>query len=454
MEKKLTKSLKKLSLEPQKRHLTSTEIEGILDFIKPLKSLPFETAQSIVEIQKKPLNIQLSKIQIYPELIPELKKKVQSDYFKSLIQPGESVGVVAAQSIGEKNTQSVLNVFHLAGQGEKLVTQGVPRMNELLQVPQKPKIVNSKIYLKNNNQTIQKLRNSVANQFAAVSLKAVSANYEISLDKEDELWYDLYYEVSGQNRPPNYKHCISFKLKPELVYKNRLSLSSIALAFENYFDDVFCIVSPLSEMQIDVFVDTTAISFEENELLFITRDNYELIYLEEKVLPALLQFTVCGIEGINTIFYSVENGEWFLETEGCNFLKLLGHALVDFTRTVSNNVWDIYNQLGIEAARYFLINEFQQTLGDVNTCHISLLVDKQTFTGSIRPISRYTLKKDNCGVMSKASFEESVDIYLNSALSGESDKLKGVSASIICGKRANMGTGMMELKVDFNALLQ
>lgn len=455
----LSKALKKISLEdspkkkPAPRSLTLKEIEFILDFIKPLKALPSETANSIVEIQKKPLRAQLEKVKIYPELINTLKARVQSDFISTLIQPGESVGVVAAQSIGEKNTQSTLNVFHLCGQGEKTVTQGVPRMNELLQVPQQPKIVNSKIYFKSNTTTIQELRNMVKSQFNSLMLKQIAKSYEICLNKETEKWYDLYYSIYDKKKPENYKHCISVKLKAELVYKNRLSLTDIALVFENNFDDLFCIVSPLTEMQIDIFIDTNAISFEEENLLFITKDNYESIYLEEKVLPTLLQFNICGLQGIKNIFYTVDNGEWFLETEGTNFIQLLGHPLVDYKRTTSNNVWDIYNQLGIEAARYFLINEFQQVLGDVNLCHISLLVDKQTFTGTIRPISRYTLKKDNCGVMSKASFEESVDIYLNSAFSGESDKLKGVSASVICGKRASIGTGMMELKVDLNALL-
>ena len=95
-----------------KRVLTDTEIQYILDFLKPNKSIPIDSALSIITNQKLRLIKQLKNIQIYPELIDELKKQIEKNYRESLIQPGESVGIIAAQSIGERNTQNTLNTFN------------------------------------------------------------------------------------------------------------------------------------------------------------------------------------------------------------------------------------------------------------------------------------------------------------------------------------------------------
>jgi hypothetical protein len=94
-----------------KRYLKDSEIEHILSFLKPNKSIPVESALSIVNNLKARLIKQLKTIQIYPELIEELKIQIEKNYHASLISPGESVGIIAAQSIGEKNTQSTLNTL-------------------------------------------------------------------------------------------------------------------------------------------------------------------------------------------------------------------------------------------------------------------------------------------------------------------------------------------------------
>jgi len=122
------------------------------------------------------------------------------------------------------------------------------------------------------------------------------------------------------------------------------------------------------------------------------------------------------------------------------------------TRLHSNNVWDIYQSLGIEAAKKFLVLEFESIMSGINLCHVKLLVEKMTFTGNISSISRYTLRKDECGPLSKASFEESVDHMVKSGFAGEVENCRGVSASIICGNRPKMGTGMIDLKINIKQL--
>jgi hypothetical protein len=236
------------------------------------------------------------------------------------------------------------------------------------------------------------------------------------------------------------------------MFKYRLTIENIANVIENNYGDIFCVFSPLSEAQLDIFIDVSMINFTEENLLFINSSNSTEIYIEECVQPILEKLVICGIPGIDYIYFTHENEEWYVETDGSNFKKLLGNPIVDMSRLESNNVWDIYDCLGIEAARAFLISEFLGIMEGINECHVKLLVEKMTHSGTISSISRYTLKKDESGPLSKSSFEESVDNFLRSAFSADVEKIKGVSAAIICGKRAGMGTGMMDLKIDIKKL--
>ena len=127
------------------RQLTLKEIEDIVSFIVPQPMVPLDTAMSVVNINKNKLRKQLRNVVVYPEIIDELKRDIQKTYFASKMQPGESVGVICAQSIGEKQTQTTLNTFHRAGQSEKTMTSGVPRFQELINATKKPRIVNHKI---------------------------------------------------------------------------------------------------------------------------------------------------------------------------------------------------------------------------------------------------------------------------------------------------------------------
>jgi hypothetical protein len=164
----------------------------------------------------------------------------------------------------------------------------------------------------------------------------------------------------------------------------------------------------------------------------------------------LYKIVICGIPGIENIYFNDDPNNF--ETNGSNFKKLLGLSFVDDTRTISNNVWDIYHTLGVEAARQFLIEEFMQLCAGINRCHIQLLAEKMTHNGSISSISRYTMRNEDCGPMGKASFEETMDNFLKAGAYGQKEATRGVSASIICGKRANIGTGVCELMMDVKAL--
>jgi DNA-directed RNA polymerase beta' subunit len=237
-----------------------------------------------------------------------------------------------------------------------------------------------------------------------------------------------------------------------LLFEYKLSMKDIADLIYSEYDDISCVFSPSMFEQFDIFVDTSRIDLPTDRLLFIDTDNASIIYLEETVQPIIEKILICGIPGITNIYYSQDGDEWIVDTDGSNFKKILAHPKVDMTRVISNNVWDIYETLGIEAAREFLIEEYTSIMEGIAICHTKLLVERMTFSGTISSISRYTMRKDEAGPMGKASFEESVDNFLKAAANGDIEPTNGVSASIICGKRANIGTGMMDIKIDIKNL--
>lgn len=360
------------------------------------------------------------------------------------------------------NSLNLNDTFHKSGQSEKTMTHGVPRFQELINATKNPRNVNHKIYLKDGGKnTLEETREKVGSNIIGISFNEIAISIDVKLNKREEKWYETYKILYNDNFM-NHKHCISIKLNKQKLYELKLSLEYIADYIHNEYDDLFCVFSPPGESQLDIFVDCSNIELPEERISFINEDNVEEIYLEECVQPILEKINFCGVEGISEIFFTEEKDEWIIETNGINsrnitskyvnYKNILALDIVDNERTTSNNVWDIYEVLGIEATREFLIEEFMSIMEGINSCHACLLVDRMTFSGNIASITRYTMKKDESGPFGKASFEETMDNFLNAAAKGEIEPTKGVSASIICGKRANIGTGMVNVKIDITKL--
>jgi len=459
-----------------KRKLTEAEIDDILSFIEPNPHIPSETAEVVVRNAKKTLRDQLVKIEIYPTMISKLKEKVRSMYSSTLIQPGESVGIITAQSIGEKQTQSNLNTFHKAGSSDKQPV--VSKFSELLNTTNKPKAPSYIIYFKKGNDTVQNLRQTISHSLVQLTFKKITKNFTISTNKEPEPWYDAFYTLYGE-KDPKFTDCISLDINMDILYEYKLKMEEIAHVISQEYEDMFCMFSPDCFGKMDIYIDTTNIELPEKKLIFVTEENCKEIYLEEVVQPVLEHIIICGIPGITNMFFVKDRNEWYVETENSyekviethkfknknstgrkekfndstkRFKKVLSHDNVDMSRTVSNNVWDIYHTLGVEATRQYMIDEFSTIMEGINTCHVMLLVDKMTFTGSISSISRYTMRREESGPFGKASFEETLDNFLKAGVFGQEEPTRGVSASIICGKKAPIGTGLCDISIDIKKL--
>ena len=442
------------------RLLTSEEIEYMLDFIVPRNGVPHASSMSICENNKRRFRVQLKGQMVYPEIIDELKSEMAKDYFSSLVHPGEAVGVICAQSIGEKNTQTALNTFHKAGQSEKTMTEGVPRFQELLNATRNQKMVNHKIFFNNGNENVKSLRSTVGSSIAGLTLGDITLSTKIFKDKQEEKWYNAF-QILNATSIFDLTSCVRVWLNTKKLFEFKITQQNVCDKIESCYDDLFCIYNPAEPGVIDIFANTHNVVeiLEEKNIAFINPENAVEVYLEDVVEPNLEKVEICGIQNVDEIFYVKEQGEWILETNAsnsdplkCNNLrKIMSLPNVDQDKTTSNNIWEIYETLGIEATKAFLVEEFMNIMDGINECHARLLVDRMTFNGGIASISRYTLKNDECGPMGKASFEESLDNFLNAAAEGEIEPTQGISASIICGKRSNTGTGIMGLKMDLNA---
>lgn len=442
-------------MNTEKRLLTCEEIEYLLDFIKvDSHTVPTEISLSVVNKIKEAFRKQLQGQLIYPEILETLKKEIEKNYRSSLVQPGESVGILCAASIGEQHTQINLSSFHKAGQAEKSIVTGVPRIQELLNATKEPKSVASTIFFKDKISSVGKLRKKLGNSLVSLNINDIISNISVQEKKQD--WYSVfknvypeeYQDIKNKYLVSNSKY-ISIEFNLYKLYEYKLDLQHIANNIKNN-TDCLCIPSPLSIGIIDVFVDIPRDEEDENVIIEFYDDREEEIFFEKIVIPELKKIYVCGIEGIKEIYYQKKGDEWIVETNGSNIKELLNHPLIDNTRTYSNNVWDIYRTLGIEAVRQFMIEEYTELMEGINRCHIELLVDRMTYLGTISSITRFTLRKEDIGPLSKSSFEESLDVFLKSAASGEYEPTIGVSASITCGKRANIGTGMMDIIMDLD----
>lgn len=452
--KEITKSMEKVQIkeEEQKRLLTDIEIEDILTIIKPSAAIPKEIAQGIADKNRQSLKLQLEQIQIYPTLIPQLKDNMKMSYYKTLIQPGESVGVATAQSIGERQTQMTLNTFHSAGSAIKTVITGVPRFSELLNATKEPKTRSTQIFFTKRTDSISSLRNLVSNKIRDLKLRDLISAYSIFSNKEKECWYETFEVMYPNVDFSNFTEGITFHFNKEMLLEYKLSLSDVAKALTEKISDIKCVFSPNHIAKMDVYVDMSEIELVDD----MTAEECYEYHLREHSIPSIKDIQICGIQGVTNIFFEKKEAEWMLDTEGSNFKEILGLEMVDKVRTVSNDMWEIYNTLGIEAARNFLVEEFNSVVSSdgtyVNLSHILLLVDVMTFNGTITAISRYGHKKENCGPMAKASFEESLENFLMAGISGEKESTKGVSASIMLGKVPRVGTGLCDVLVDIKNL--
>lgn len=399
--------------------------------------------------------------------------EVESQFQKSAVQPGEMVGVIAAQSIGEPATQMTLNTFHYAGVSSKNVTLGVPRLKEILNVAKNIKTPALTVYLEKEVAADIEKAKIVQSAIEHTTLKNVTSATEIFYDpdprstviEEDYDTVEAYFAIPDEKVEESIEKQSPWLLRLELdrakMLDKQLTMSQVADRIsQNFGEDLFVIWSDdtADKLIIRCRVVRDPKSLDEDD----SEEDQILKRIESHMLESI---SLRGIPGITRVFmmqhkmnYIDDSGEfqqgqeWVLETDGVNLADVMSIPGVDSSRTYSNNFIEILSVLGIEATRSALYKEILNVIAFdgsyVNYRHMALLVDVMTSRGHLMAITRHGINRNDTGALMRCSFEETVEILLEAASSAELDDCRGISENVMLGQMAPLGTGAFDVMID------
>lgn len=408
---------------------------------------------------------------------------IVSDFRASVVHAGEMAGVLAAQSIGEPATQMTLNTFHNTGISAKNVTLGVPRLNEILNVGKNIKtpscIINLHVRddLKEATDVITKIEYTRLGDITVrteIFYDPDPMDTVVEEDKEFVAFASQFLGVDlGDSRPEEMSPWVlrivlnEKFINPRIEQDPTFSLGIIAEKITEYFNNgVHVIYSDVNSttgfvLRVRILTEGRAEGGEGDDNA--ANEDYELLRrMQRSLLDDLHLFGVPGIKKVylskkkvnrwseNDGFQTVD--EWVLETDGTNLAEVMTFPQVDHTSTVSNDLVEMFQVLGIEGARACLFNELRGVLSFdgayVNYRHIAALADSMTYGGYLMAVSRHGINKGESGPMLRASFEETVEVFMNSAAFSQYDILNGVTENVMLGQLAKLGTGIVDLMVD------
>ncbi len=374
-------------------------IESTIDSMLSNLDLPLNIIQTLKE--------DVIKAGVNKKELEEIIEKVKESYEYAKVEPCEAVGVVSAQSIGEPGTQMTMRTFHYAGVAEINVTLGLPRLIEIVDARKEPSTPTMTI--------------AVLEEYAQDRDKARKLAWEIEATHIDQL-ADVTTDA----------------LNMQLI----IDLHEKTLMYRNITVDEI----------IEKLTDKLDIQVKPSENI----DNQLVVKLKEPSYRDLLQMrknidtiTLKGIEGIKRVVIRKDGSEYMLYTEGSQLKKVLEVEGVDISRTYTNNIGEIYDVFGIEAARNAIIKEATNTLDEqgltVDIRHIMLVSDIMCCDGEVKQIGRHGISGEKASVFARAAFEVTVNHLLDAGMRGDVDELNGVTENIIVGQPIKLGTGDVHL---------
>lgn len=412
-----------------------------------------------------------------------LLKEIRTKYQQAIITPGENIGAIAAQSCGEPATQMTLNTFHNAGISSKNVTLGVPRLLELLNVSKNQRNASLSISLIKEWQKRDKAQK--AQHFIEYcTLASLTTTVQIIYDPNsndtvvDEDADILRFEQAVRNSDDDEEESKA----GESPFIARLILDS------DVFND-----KQLNMKDVKGAIRTVDNSYiiqanMENTGKRVVRLRPRVMGLGEDAIPTLLREVplllskvhLLGIPGVKKTLLKDAKAPhineatgaleipnvWMIDTEGTALKKVFvgvldkeNNNIIDFSSTSSNKVPEVAHVLGIEAARWSMLNELREAYVayglNINYRHYSILVDTMCQRGYLMAVSRSGINRSEMsGPLMRCSFEETVKVLMAAAAFGEKDPIRGVSANLVVGNQARIGTGLFDLMLNTNMLLR
>jgi DNA-directed RNA polymerase subunit A' len=374
--------------EPASADYIKKQLKGVEELITP-----------ILQNQLKQL---LAKVKLSEKGVAKAVAVTAEQYKRALMEPGEAVGIVAAQSIGEPGTQMTLRTFHYAGVKEQNVTLGLPRLIEIVDARRIPSTPIQTIYLMGEHGKSKEAAVEVARNIIYTSVENLaSAIYEDPVREE-----------------------IIIELNKQMMDDRNISMD---------------------ELQAKLELQNATVTITDNQVEIKPKKAEQI----KRMLAKIPDFQVKGVPDIKRVLVTEESGEWVIRTDGSNLAKVLEVEGVDTSRTTTNNIHEIAKTLGVEASRNALIHEAKGVLEDqgldVDVRHVMLVADMMTTTGDVQQIGRHGISGKKASVLARAAFEITVPNIVEAAVKGESDPLAGVTENVIVGQSIPIGTGLVEL---------
>lgn len=390
------------------------------------------------------------------------------------------------------NGLALRDTFHHSGISSKSsVTRGVPRIKEILSLTEKPKIPSISVYLKDEDQYNKLKAQQVMYLLEHTSLRDIVESVSICFDpdnlntliEEDKALMAQYHEfetiakecdgvnVEDEGKRKS-KWIIRFVFDKEAMLDKNITMDDVHFAISTgYKDDVECVYSDFNEDKLvfrirlrDLLSKSMGLSkqhgLDQSDEIYVLQnvqenmlDNIVLKGIKNisKVLMRKLQDNVVNIQG-----NYVRKEAWMLDTIGSNLMDLLANEDIDFTRTYSNDIIEMYNVLGIEAARQVIYNEMMDVMDGtyINYHHLSLLCDRMCANAKLVSTTRHGINNDNIGPIAKATFEETPEMFLRAARHADFDNMRGVSANVMCGQLGNYGTSAFQVVLDVQEMMK
>jgi DNA-directed RNA polymerase beta' subunit len=470
-----------------KRRKTDLEPEYVLDKIEWIKQNLILDSNACLSFRLL-VNTYLNPKQMIvhygfmKKIFDYIVEKITKYFKQSIAHPGEMVGIVAAQTIGEIGTQMTLDSFHVSGTDAAVnATSGVPRLKELLSVSKNIKTPTMFIHLKDDISKIDITPNTreddykrlldVKNNIEVIRLCDVVYKSEIYWDDgslnnltniEEDKEFVKMYNLFSNTQEESSKLVLRLLIDKEkmLMYDIKMIdlYTQITINYNKYISCIF------SDDNADQLIMRIKLDISSPHIINLCNTEDHITILKAIEYNLIYNMLVKGVKGIKKVSlkstrkleYDIEENtfkdvlRWSLNTDGTNMKSLFKDINIVYEKSRSNDIREIYTTLGVEAARKALILELDNVIGEgtINYRHVSLLVDTMTNRGQLMSIDRHGINRSDVGPLAKCSFEETTDMLVNASIFSEYDQLNGVSANVMLGHKAPCGTGDFDVIID------
>jgi DNA-directed RNA polymerase beta' subunit len=389
------------------------------------------------------------------------------------------------------------DTFHFAGVASKSnVTRGVPRIEEILSLSASLKNPSLTVYLKPEDETDREKASTIQYMLEHTRLEEIVKSVEICFDPddlntlidEDKNTMSQYREFETmvaecietavkEDETEKSKWIIRIIMDPEVMLEKNITMDDVNFTLNNvYKEEISCVYSDYNadklvfRIRMKNIIDN-AKSRSQKKAKLNPLDQSDQIYILKNFQDTLLNNIVLrGVKNIDKVILRkikdnlveksgayIKKDIWVLDTIGTNMLDVLGLDYIDPSRTYSNDIIEIFNVLGMEAARSAIYNELAEVLefdgAYVNAHHMALLCDRMTFNFKMISIFRHGINNDDIGPIAKASFEETPEMFLKAARHAELDTMRGISANVMCGQEGLYGTASFQVVLDLNEMI-